>query len=72
MRKEIKNTRITVLDFNIEVKNMCDPKKTENSLLAKATCETIINRPVELLVSDIEINCRLFEVKKIGDELINI
>lgn len=43
-------------------------RKTDNNRIAKCTGATIVNRPEEIIESDIGTKCGLFEVKKIGDE----
>lgn len=43
-------------------------RKTDNNRLAKVTGATIVNRPEELVETDVGTKCGLFEMKKIGDE----
>lgn len=46
-------------------------RKSDNNRIARATGATIINRPEEVLESDVGTGCHLFEVKKIGDESVS-
>lgn len=43
-------------------------RKTDNNRIARVTGATIVNRSEELQESDVGTQCKLFEVKKIGDE----
>jgi len=43
-------------------------RKTDNNRIARVTGATIVNRPEELLDSDVGTECGIFEVKKIGDD----
>ncbi|CDI76209.1 TCP-1/cpn60 family chaperonin, putative, partial [Eimeria acervulina] len=43
-------------------------RKTDNNRISRATGATIVSRPEEILQSDLGTHCKLFQVKKIGDE----
>ena len=43
-------------------------RKTDNNRIARVSGATIVNRPEELTEEDVGKNCKLFEIKKIGDE----
>ena len=43
-------------------------RKTDNVRIARVTGATIVNRPEELIESDIGTKCGLFDIRKIGDD----
>lgn len=43
-------------------------RKTDNNRIARVTGAKIVNRPEELMESDVGTECGLFEVRKLGDE----
>ena len=47
-------------------------RKTDNNRIARATGATIVNRTDEIKESDVGTGAGLFEIKKVGDEFVNI
>ncbi|CDJ48778.1 TCP-1/cpn60 family chaperonin, putative [Eimeria brunetti] len=43
-------------------------RKTDNNRISRATGATVVSRPEEICAQDIGTKCKLFEVRKIGDE----